>query len=97
VGNVISSIESHTVDTRNLVSPNPFTTEINLSLDLNASKNLRISLFNTLGQTISVINTTAEKGLNTFTINTLDLISGYYILTIHSEEMLPISIPLLKN
>lgn len=68
------------------ISPNPFTNDLTVQFELDQRKELLLEIYNTLGQVqfSQVLGT--EIGWNTQQINTQDLATGTYFVTLKSEE-----------
>ncbi len=70
------------------VYPNPFTSDINLTLDMEQSSVLTIDLFNNLGQQIETLfQGEVKNGKTNLTFSELEQLgNGLYFLSIHNEE-----------
>jgi PKD repeat protein len=66
--------------------PNPTTENTTLRLNLNVPMNLTIQLTDISGKVISATNNTFAAGENLFTIDSNNLSTGLYFVTIHSNE-----------
>lgn len=69
------------------VFPNPAQDNFNISFDLNETNDVSVSLYNALGQQVkSMQSTTYLSGENTIQMNTQNLPSGLYFVTLHTEN-----------
>lgn len=69
------------------VFPNPAQDNFNISFDLNETGDLSVSLYNALGQRVQYLqNTIYSAGENNIQMNTRDLSSGMYFVTLHTEN-----------
>jgi agmatine deiminase len=72
--------------------PNPFNETTTINLTLLSEANVKVEIYNNLGQLISKpINSSFLKGKNQLTISAKDLQSGIYNYIISIENQLPIS------
>lgn len=68
--------------------PNPFNPTTQISVQLPASQNVNLSIFNALGQHIKTLHTgTLTTGHHTFTFNGAGLSSGIYYYQLKNEEV----------
>lgn len=63
--------------------PNPFDEQINISFTLQEAQVVKIEILNDLGQKVSVIEDTYDKGWNEVTINGSNFRKGLYLFTIN--------------
>ncbi len=69
------------------VFPNPAQDNFNIAFDLNTTGDVGVSLYNALGQRVqSLQNTTYSAGENNIQMNTRNLPSGLYFVTLHTEN-----------
>ena len=69
------------------VSPNPFTNQITIDLNIEEKTNANLDLSNAVGQTLKSINLgMKEKGSYQETIETNDLAPGIYFLTLRTQN-----------
>jgi hypothetical protein len=69
------------------IFPNPFKSEFELSYTLSSLTNISIVITNTLGQQVKLIEEgQKDKGVYTLNIDTKDLVSGAYFVTVKTNE-----------
>lgn len=88
LGNVITSID-HRWDMFKLdISPNPFTSEVEVSLSLSQPSEIEISLHDVLGRKIQEVSpyNHLDKGLHRFVLSGSNLAPGVYLLNISSKK-----------
>lgn len=66
--------------------PNPTVNQLNVSFNAEKQDNLHFDLYNLDGQLIKSIQKSVNSGLNTIEINTTDVISGVYYLSIKDSK-----------
>jgi len=78
--------------------PNPFNPSTNISYALPQSENVRLSVFNVLGQEVAVlVNGVQDAGVHTLTFDGKGLTSGVYFYRLQSaENMATLKMMLLK-
>jgi len=68
------------------VFPNPAQDDFNISFDLNETSDVSVSLYNMIGKQVkSLQNTRYSVGQNNIQMDTRDLPSGLYFVTLHTE------------
>ena len=73
-------------DTKFSVSPNPFSRETKIEYSLAKDENIRISIYNLLGENIkTILNEIQLKGFHETNITSSELNSGIYFLEIQTE------------
>ena len=77
--------------------PNPARSEITLNLEAGRAVNASISIFNQLGQEMSVQQSTLRKGMNTLSINLGELPENIYYLHIRTSEGRPLIRSFIKT
>lgn len=69
------------------VFPNPAQDNFNIAFDLNETSEVGVSMYNALGKQVqSIQNTTYSSGENNIQMNTRNLPSGLYFVTLHTEN-----------
>lgn len=67
------------------VFPNPASNEVNVSFSLESAQNTKISLLNTLGQTVKDFDIQANSGNNLVLIGTEEFDAGVYIIKVQTQ------------
>ena len=67
------------------VYPNPATTVLNVEVNASQSSNVNMSVFNIMGQKVAEKNGSVNTGINTLSINTNELSSGVYFVTVKAN------------
>lgn len=67
------------------VYPNPATTTLNVELNASQNSDVNMSVFNIMGQKVAEKNATVNTGINTLSINTNELSSGVYFVTVKAN------------
>lgn len=67
------------------VFPNPASDEVNVSFSLESAQNTKISLLNTLGQTVKDFDIQANSGNNLVLIGTEEFEAGVYIIKVQTQ------------
>ncbi len=68
--------------------PNPFNPSTTIRFSIPQSSNVKLSVYNVVGQEISVlINGTIEAGSHEATFNTVNLSSGVYLYKLQCEGL----------
>jgi hypothetical protein len=79
----VSNVNSHSF----LISPNPFTDQITIDLNIEEATNANLDLSNAVGQTLKSMRLgVKEKGSYQETIETNDLAPGIYFLTLRTQN-----------
>ena len=68
------------------IYPNPVTDILNVKADVDNASDIRISIYNVWGQTVIEVLKTSDFNHHTMSLNTHNLISGYYIIELHSSD-----------
>ncbi len=68
------------------VYPNPFTSELNIKLDLNSAEKISVGIFDLQGKLVFRTDNVAVNNSNEIIISTKDLNKGMYYLRIESER-----------
>lgn len=85
--NGISDVENSVSNNEILISPNPAKKYANVLFNLDDNKNINIEIYNTVGQILKVVNLGYRmSGLVNCYIDTEDLQSGVYLLSIKTGE-----------
>ncbi len=64
------------------VYPNPANDQVNISLNMEQSENVEVSIFNTVGQVVLAKNYGSMNGVNTLNVQLGDLTTGIYFVKI---------------
>ena len=67
------------------VYPNPATDVLNIEVNASQASDMNISVYNIMGQKVMNQNVNITTGLNTRSINTSDLNSGIYFVTVKAN------------
>ena len=67
------------------VYPNPATDVLNIEVNASQASEMNISVFNLMGQKVMESNTTLSTGMNCPSINTSELTSGIYFVTVKAN------------
>ncbi len=67
------------------VYPNPATDMLNIEVNASQSSDVVMSVFNIMGQKVAETNATMNTGINTTSINTNELSSGVYFVTVKAN------------
>jgi hypothetical protein len=81
-------VENTEIEESVTIFPNPFTEQLNISINSKASRNIRISLTNVSGKQVYAADHELLEGENQITINTVHLSPALYILNINGAEFL---------
>ncbi len=79
-------ISSNSNQLNAMIYPNPSKGNFNVSVSLNNSSNVMVTVFDLTGKTISVNTENFNAGINTMTINNNTMAPGMYLVQIQSEE-----------
>jgi hypothetical protein len=90
------SFEHTTIDEPLLVYPNPFTTELNITINSEVNGTARITLTNQSGRKIYDFERNIVKGVNTILINDKNLASSVYYLKVEFPGIIKV-IPVIKT
>jgi len=79
----ISEIENSAEELTAIVSPNPFSSNFEVSLTVNQDERARLVLYNSLGARIkTLMETQVSSGMNKFTFDGSDLTPGVYLVEV---------------
>ena len=81
------SVEEQVVNpmTSTRVYPNPATDVLNIEVNASQSSEMSINIYNLMGQKVMEKNVNLNMGINTPSINTADLTSGIYFVTVKAK------------
>ena len=96
-GSVISHVTGIEQEGSSSLFPNPFSSEINLSLNSTQTGTAKLLIFNLSGQIIYNSDIYVTKGMNLYQIPAESLLPGYFLLTIEMNDTKLRPIPMLKN
>lgn len=82
-----SGIEENAILNDLVVFPNPAEASTTISVNLEASSNVTVEIYNLVGALVSVEFYNGEAGLNNFTLNTNALENGQYILSVSLDDV----------
>ena len=69
-----------------VIYPNPSKGNFNVSVSLNSTSNVMVTVFDLTGKAISVNTENFNAGINTMTINNNTMAPGMYLVQIQTEE-----------
>jgi hypothetical protein len=80
------SVENTEIEESVIIYPNPFTDQLNLTINSKVDRNVRIILTNVSGKQVFAANKELTEGENQFSINTYQLSPSLYILNIQGAQ-----------
>jgi len=85
---VITSVDDPADKEELIVYPNPFTDKVSIEFETIYGENVRLSVFNALGQEVKIIaqETSFQTGIKNIEVSTNDLVNGIYYFKLQTDQ-----------